>query len=108
MGLEIYEQRRHNGGHIREYEAFSAHKHHFSIIFQEIIPRDKSFAAHWASFSSKDGYEKMEMNVTKVKEVFVNITPWKRTSFRFYIGIIDWEICNFHGDLCQKINKKSS
>ena len=77
-------------------------------MFPEVIPKDISFATQRASSSSKDGYEKMEMNVTKVKEVFVNITPWKRTSFRFYIGIIDWEICNFHGDLCQKINKKSS
>jgi len=74
MGLETSKKRRHKGGHISNYEAISTHKHHFSIIFQEIIPRDKSFATHRANFSSKDGFEKMEMIFTKVKEIFVNNT----------------------------------
>jgi hypothetical protein len=45
---------------------------HVSIIFQEVIPRDKSFATHRASFSSKYVSNQTEMNFTKVREVFVH------------------------------------
>ena len=74
MESETSEQMRHKGGHVSKYGVISAHKHHVSIIFQEFIPRDKSFATHKASFSSKDGFGQLEMNFIKVKEFFVNNT----------------------------------
>jgi len=48
------------------------HKHHVSVIFQEVTPRDKSFATHRASFSSKYVSNQPEMKLTKVREAFVH------------------------------------
>jgi len=71
MESKKFEQRKPKGGHFSNYEAIPTHKHHVSIIFQEVIPRDKSFATHRASFASKYVSNQTEMNFTKVREVFV-------------------------------------
>ena len=72
MESETYEQRRHKVDHISKYGAIPNHKHHVSIIFQEVIPRDKSFATHRANFYSNYVSNQMVMNFTKLKEVFVH------------------------------------
>jgi len=66
MESETSEYMRHKGGNFSKREDIPTHKHHVFIIFQEVIPRDKSFATHRVSFSSnyvldhKDKFGKSE------------------------------------------------
>ena len=78
MELDTYKHRNNKGGNISKYDVIPTHKHHVSNIFQEVIPRDKSFATHRANFSSNYVSDQMVMNFTKVKEVFVNHRPKKK------------------------------
>ena len=41
MKSETYEERKPKGGHFNNYEDIPTHENHVSIIFQEVIPRDK-------------------------------------------------------------------
>lgn len=69
MESEKYEKRRHKGGHFSKYEAIPTHRHLVSIIFQEFIPRDESFATNRASFSSNYVSDQTKMNLKNVREV---------------------------------------
>ena len=93
MESETSDQRRHKGGHFSNYEAIPTHKNNVSTIFQEFIPRDKSFATHRASFSSNYVSDQMVMNFTKVKEFFSIIDKGRKTSFNFYTGVMVLEKC---------------
>ena len=63
------------------------HKNHASIIFQEFIPRDKPCVTPRASFASNCVSDQIEMNLEKVREVFVHNMAKKKKSFSFYTGI---------------------
>ena len=79
--------------HISKNNAIPNHKHHASIIFQEFIPKDKSFATPRASFASNYVSDQTEMNLTKVREFFVHHRSKKKKSFIFYTGIMVLEQC---------------
>jgi len=68
MESETSEQRRNKGGHFSKYEAIPTHKYHVSIIFQEVIPRDKSLATHRASFSLNYVSDQTVLKLKKVRE----------------------------------------
>ena len=87
MKLETSEYMRHIGGHFSEYEAIPTHTHHVSIFFQQVIPRDKSFATHRADFSSNYVSEKENMNLINVREFFVHHFPKKKNLFQFLHNI---------------------
>ena len=75
-------------GHISNPEAIPTHKHHASITFQEVIPRDKSFATHRVNFSSNCVSDQTKMNLTNVREVFVHSRLREKKSFSFYTGVM--------------------
>lgn len=84
MESETFEQGGNKEGHFSKYESIPTHRHHVSIIFQEVIPRDKSFTTHMANFASKYVSNQVEMNFIKMKEVFVNNRPRKKKILRVF------------------------
>jgi len=97
MESETSEKRRPNGGHFRNYETIPAHKLHISIIFQEVIPRDKLFATHRAIFASKCVSNQKEMNFTEVREVFIhNSTRMKKILHNLHSCYDFGEISKIH------------
>lgn len=66
---------RHKGGNFSNYEDILTHKHQVSIVFQEVIPRDKSFATHRADFSSNYVLDQTGINLENMREVFVHNRP---------------------------------
>ena len=75
MESEKYEYMRHKVGHFRKDEDIPTHKHHVSIIFQEVIPRDKSFATHRAGFFLNYVLYQIGMNLENMRVVFVHSRP---------------------------------
>jgi len=83
MESETSEQKMHKEGHFSKYEAIPTHKHHVSIIFQEVIPRDKSFTTHRAIFSSNYVFDQSKMHLKQVREVFVHHRPRMKNLLQF-------------------------
>ena len=57
---------------VSKNNSIPAHKNHASTIFQEFIPRDKPCVTPRASFDSNCVSDQTEMNLAKVREVFVH------------------------------------
>jgi len=75
MELETYKNKHPKGCHIRKYESIPTHKHHVSITFQDVIPREKSFATYRVSFASNYVSNQKMMNFEKLREIFVHNSP---------------------------------
>ena len=80
-------------GHISKHKSIPTHKHHASIIFQEFIPKDKSFATPRASFASNYVSDQTEMNFETVREIFVHHRSKNKNLLHFYTDIMVLEQC---------------
>jgi len=83
MESKTSKKSRHKGAHFSLYESIPTHRHDVSIIFQEVIPKDKSFATHTASFSSNNVFDQMEMNLTNVTNYSVHNSPRMKNLLQF-------------------------
>ena len=82
-GKQAQEQKIHMVGHISNHEAIPTHQYHASIIFQEAIPKNKSFATPRGNFASNYVSEQMEVNLT-VREAFFH----HRSKFKNLLHIL--------------------
>ena len=69
--------------HISKHKSIPIHKNHASIIFQEFIPKDKSFATPRAIFASNYVFEQQYMNLKNVRDFFVHHRSKKKNLLQF-------------------------